>query len=296
MQVSVILPIYNGEKTLAATLDSLVKQTFQDFELIACIDGSFDNSLAILQSFSNKFKALKILQNQKNLGLGPTMNKLVYSANGEYIAVVEQDDVYYPQRLEKQVRILNAKAEIGLVSGIADFWDGQKITSCFPGLLVNGSQYPKKEEMFLLNYRNQIKVVNSCMMFRKAIHIENGLYFSKHYPSISIDWTYVLRFCLHSDIYGINDSLVRVDRRLERNSITSNKKNQFAATHEVLRSFLFEYPNLIKKRDYKFAKTTQHLMELSHQSKWVFPFIFLKYWLQNPWDKRWIPYLKRKLF
>ena len=64
MRVSVILPIYNGEKTLIATLDSLVEQTFQDFELIACIDGTRDGSESILERYSNKFKQLKMVFKQ----------------------------------------------------------------------------------------------------------------------------------------------------------------------------------------------------------------------------------------
>src|SRR5690554_5507935 len=206
MKLSVILPIYNGEKTLVRTLDSLLAQSFQDFELIACIDGTKDNSQKILESYSNKFKSLQILTNHKNLGLGANMNRLVAHTNGEYIAVAEQDDVYYPERFALQIEVLDNNPDIGMVSGIADFWNGEKITMRFPGMLVNGQKYPKGKEMFLLNYRNQIKVANSCMMFRKSVHVDNGLYFSKHYPNVSVDWSYVLRFSLVSEVFGIHQS------------------------------------------------------------------------------------------
>ncbi len=289
-KVSIILPIYNGEKTLAQTLQSLLEQKYQDFELVVCIDGSKDNSLEVVNSFKDKFKNTTILINENNLGLGPTMNRLVSISRGEYIAVAEQDDFYYPERLQLQVEVLDSKPTVGLVSGIADFWDGAKITMRFPGLLVNGKQYPKGKEMFLLNYRNQIKVANSCIMFRKSVHINNGLYFSKHYPSVSIDWSYVLRFCLFSDIYGIHQSLVLLDRRNDRNSVTSNKTKQYAASRELIRSFYYEYPSLINKKDYKFAMTTQHLMELSSFGLKKFPLNFIRFFVQNPFDKRWGKY------
>ncbi len=293
-KVSVILPVYNGEKTLVQTLESLIQQTFQDFELIVCIDGSKDNSLQIINDLKDKFKKVTILNNEKNLGLGPTMNRLVANCSGEYIAVAEQDDFYYPDRLQLQVAVLDSNPAIGLVSGIADFWDGEKITFRFPCILVNGESYPLGKEMFLLNYLHQTKVVNSTMMFKKSVHINNGLYFSMHFPNVPIDWAYFLRFCLISDIYGINQSLVLLDRRNERNSVTSNKSKQFSASRELIRSFYYEYPDLIKKKDYQFAMTTQHLMELSALSLFQFPIPFIRFYLKNPTDKRWVTYLTKR--
>lgn len=265
MKVSVILPIYNGEETLEETLKSLIAQSFREFELVVCIDGTDDGSAAIIESYRECFSKAIIMKNEINLGIGPTMNRLVANSNGEYIAVAEQDDYYYPNRLQLQIDLLDSRKDVGLVSGIAEFWDGEKVTSKFPGILVNGGQYPEGEEMFLLNYRNQIKVVNSCLMFRKSVHINHGLYFTKHYPSISVDWTYILRFSFASKIYGLHQVLVRLDRRPDRTSVTTFQEKKFAATKELLRSFAYEYPDIISDRDYKYALRTQLLMELGYE-------------------------------
>ncbi len=286
MKVSVILPIYNGEKTLKATLESLANQTFKDIELVACIDGTSDNSEKILKTYQASFQNMLILKNEKNLGLGPTMNRLVANTQGEYIALAEQDDYYYPNRLQLQVDLLDSKSDVGLVSGIAEFWDGEKVSSKFPGMLVAGKQYPEGKEMFLLNYRNQIKVVNSCIMFKKSVHIDNGLYFTKHYPSISVDWTYILRFSLVSKIYGLHEVLVRLDRRIERTSVTSNKKKQFSATRELLRSFAYEYRDIISKEDYEYAMGTQTIMEVNHKLGFTFLVSSLKNITIHPHDPR----------
>ena len=286
MKVSVVLPIYNGEKTLEETLKSLAAQTYQDFELVACIDGTNDGSQEVLENYRKFFSDLKILKNEKNLGLGPTMNRLVANSKGEYIAIAEQDDYYYPDRLQLQVDILDSIENIGLVSGIAEFWNGDKLTFKFPGILVNGMQYPNGEEMFLLNYRNQIKVVNSCIMFKKSVHVDTGLYFTQHYPSISVDWTYILRFSLVSNIYGLQEILVRLDRRTDRTSVTTNKDKQFAAARELLRSFAYEFPEIISNKDYQYAYRTQLLLELGHTSSIKF---FVKGFLLGLWyngDKR----------
>ena len=282
MKVSVILPIYNGEKTLEETLESLLEQSYHNFELVACIDGTEDNSEAILESYREHFSKLIILKNEKNLGLGPTMNRLVANCEGEYIAVAEQDDYYYPNRLQLQVDLLNSQEDVGLVSGIAEFWDGNKVTSKFPGILVHGGQYPVGKELFLLNYIKQTKIVNSCMMFRKSVHVKYGLYFSQHYPNIPIDWAYFLRFSLVSKIHGLGNVLVRLDRRVNRNSLTKKVDIHNDAKLELLRSFYYEYPDIINKDIYKKALVTQREIALrsSYGSKFYFAlFLFL---LRNP--------------
>lgn len=297
MKLSVILPIYNGEKTLASTLESLVNQTFKDFELIACIDGTKDGSLEILLQYKDRFQKMLILENSVNLGLGATMNRLVGYTSGKYIAVAEQDDFYYPERLALQVDVLDNNLSVGLVSGIADFWNGQKISFRFPGILIKGKQYPKGKEMFLFNYRNQTKVVNTCMMFRKSVHVDNGLYFSKHYPNVPVDLAYFLRFSLVSDIHGINKSLVLLDRRKTRESVTAlGKTKQYLASLELLRSFRYEYPQIVTKKDYRYAKTTLHIMKIEG-CKWYEAFVmFLKFFFQNPFDSRWKRVIYKRFF
>ncbi|MGC1633553.1 MAG: hypothetical protein WA749_15700, partial [Gelidibacter sp.] len=156
-------------------------------------------------------------------------------------------------------------------------------------------QYPKGVEMFMLNYKHQIKVVNSCIMFRKSVHIDNGLYFTQHYPSISVDWTYILRFSLLSEIHGLNLVLVRLDRRPERDSVTSNKTKQFKATRELLRSFAYEYSNIIKNEDYNYAMRTQFLMEINAKLGVPYLLSWLKYYIKYPFEKRYMDSMKKRI-
>ncbi len=261
-KVSIILPVYNGEKTLKNTVESLLAQSYRNFELIACIDGTKDGSEAILRGI--KDVRIKIIRNEDNMGLGRTMNRLVSScdAASEYIAVAEQDDWYYPERLKLQVAYLDSHKTVGLISGIGEHVADDKVVFKFPEILVNGGQYPTdKIEMFKLNYIEQIKVVNTCMMFRKSVHQNKGLYFTQHYPSLGVDWTYIVRFSLHAQIAGLNVPLVRMDRNANRNSLTSDKMKQFEASRELIRSLYYEYSHILTKADYKAAMNSQHLLE-----------------------------------
>jgi len=223
------------------------------------------------------------------------MNKLMAHAKGEFVAIAEQDDYYYPDRLQLALDVFASHPEVGLVSGMSEFWDGKKVTFTFPGLLAAGKQYPEGKEMFLLNYRNKIKVVNSCMMIKKSTHINHGLYFTTHHPSISVDWTYILRFSMISKIYGIPKVLVRLDRRKERTSLTTHKNKLFKASREVVRLFQYEFPEIITKKDYQFAKRTLINMEMNHMSMYKYIVFFLGNVLLSPFERRYYTSFSKRL-
>lgn len=263
--ISIILPVFNGAKTLSNTLKSLINQTYNNYELIICNDGSTDNSEEIINSF--KVKNIKVIKNNVNKGLGYTLNKLInnINSNSKYIAMAEQDDYYYPDRLLLQFEYMERYQNVGLVSGIADHWDGTQITSRFPGLLLKGQQYPTGVDFFKFNYREQCKVVNSCMMIRRSIHQKYLLTFTIKYPSISVDWDYILRFSLVAPIAGIQHSLVRLDRSVNRNSLTSNTHLKYQTARKLIDDIFKEFPLILDQMDYNYALSTQLYLELSNK-------------------------------
>ena len=94
--------------------------------------------------------------------------------------------------------------------------------------------------------------------------------------------------------------MVRLDRRLDRNSVTSNKQKQFLAARELLKNFKYEYPNLISDKDYEYAKATQYLIELNHMKLFKYIFSWFLYVSKNPAETRYYSNLsdriRRKLF
>ena len=293
--ISVIMPVYNGEDTLNIAIKSILDQSYHNFEFIICLDGCTDDSEKIINSFSDK--RIKLFKSINRLGLGRNMNRLMYktSNRSEFIAIAEQDDYYYPNRLKLQIEYLLRHPQKGIVSGIAEFFNGSDVTYKFPGILVNGNEYPTGEAMFLLNYLEQTKIVNSCMMIRKNIHEENGLYFSTHYPNIAIDWQYYLRFSLISEIGGLNAILVRMDRSPYRVSITQNRNNYNKAARELLKNIKFEYPDIINRQHYRYALNTQRLIELGHYSGTIFIFYMFVYLFINPLEIRFYNYFIKRI-
>ncbi|WP_274475881.1 glycosyltransferase family 2 protein [Mangrovimonas aestuarii] len=264
--ISIVLPVFNGEKTLKATLVSLLTQTYSNFELLIGIDGTKDGSKVIAESFGDP--RIKLIEHPQNLGLAENVNKLVALADKktEFIAMAEQDDIYVSERLQWQVEVLKEQPEVGLISGIAEFVsENNKIL--FPGILVHGKQFPQAENLFRFLYVNQLKVVNTCMMFRKSVHQRYGLRFNNTYGNFNVDWDYVLRFSLVSKVYGIPKVLVTMNRSIANNSVTRDKTSQHKASRLLLRDFREEFPEIISTQFYKEALKQHRKIEIGHQSK-----------------------------
>ncbi len=112
--VSVVLPVFNCEKYIGAAIDSIVTQTFHDFELVIVNDGSTDNTESIVQEFSDP--RIVYRKNEKNLGLIYTLNKGIEAARGKYIARMDSDDVSLPDRLHQQSEFLEQHPDVGIVA------------------------------------------------------------------------------------------------------------------------------------------------------------------------------------
>lgn len=118
--VSIVLPVYNGEKYLEASIASIFNQTFRDFELIIINDGSKDESEAIVRKFDDP--RIRYVFNE-NQGLGKSLIQGVSMARGEFVARQDADDISLSLRLEKQIAFLNQHPEVALVGTWADIID-----------------------------------------------------------------------------------------------------------------------------------------------------------------------------
>ena len=126
-RVSVVLPVYNTkEKYLRECIDSILGQTFSDFELLIQNDNSTDERVEqVVLSYADK--RIKYQKNEKNLGISGTRNVLVNRAAGEYVAVMDHDDVSMPTRFEKQVCFLDAHPEVGVVGTWCETFPNGKV-------------------------------------------------------------------------------------------------------------------------------------------------------------------------
>jgi glycosyltransferase involved in cell wall biosynthesis len=113
--VSVIMPVYNAGNFLMEAIESILNQTYQNFEFIIVDDASTDNSFNVINYYAKIDKRIKPLRNKKNLGIAKTINKALSHVKGQFIARMDADDIAMPNRLEKQVEFLINNPEIGVL-------------------------------------------------------------------------------------------------------------------------------------------------------------------------------------
>jgi len=114
-KISVIMSVYNGERYLKEAIESILEQTFKDFEFIIVDDGSDDKILKILNEYAKKDIRIRIIKNKKNIGLTKSLNKAIKTAKGKYIARMDADDISLQNRFFKQVAIFKKYHDVSIV-------------------------------------------------------------------------------------------------------------------------------------------------------------------------------------
>ena len=116
-KVSIIMGIYNCEKTLAEAIESILNQSFAGWELIICDDGSTDDSVGVVNKYQEVYpNKIFLLKNKKNMGLNFTLNHCLKYVKGEYVARMDGDDISLPNRLKEEVEFLDSHPEYSIVS------------------------------------------------------------------------------------------------------------------------------------------------------------------------------------
>ena len=166
-KVSVIIPVFNGAKYLAEALQSVFAQTWQDYEVIVVDDGSTDDSMEICKQFPD----VRIIHHQENRGQSAARNTGVRHAKGEYIAFLDQDDRWYPEKLARQVPILEKGPTYGMVYSNADQIDenGRIVIRNVLDIL---SVQPKKSIMDCLG--SDMFILPGTVLIRKSVFEQVG--------------------------------------------------------------------------------------------------------------------------
>lgn len=165
-KLSVILPVYNGLPYLAGALDSVLCQSFDDFELIVVNDGSTDGSDEVIKKLDDP--RIRYLQ-QSNKGLAAALNRAITVARGTYIARQDQDDVSFPFRFQEQVAFLDSNPDAGMVGTSAAIWIGDTPTG-----RIHRHPLDDASIRFSLLFDNYF--VHSSVMIRKSVLEEVGGY------------------------------------------------------------------------------------------------------------------------
>tara|TARA_B100000686_G_scaffold122554_1_gene129822 strand:+ start:574 stop:1272 length:699 start_codon:yes stop_codon:yes gene_type:complete len=210
-KISVILSAKDSESSLGNAIESILNQTYENFELLIMDDGSTDNTYQIVSQFSSRDKRIKLLKNKENQGLTISLNRLVQHSRGEYIARQDADDFSYPNRLEEQYEYL--------ISKNLDACTTKAISLQSSKIIHKKSQYlPKK---IVIKFKNPF--VHGTLLIKKSIlerlnNYDENFYYSQDYKLVTdlIDSGYKINI-LNKVLYKLNT---------ENNISSINKEEQ----------------------------------------------------------------------
>lgn len=214
VRLSVVMPVYNAARYLSASLDSVLAQSFSDFELLAHDDGSQDDSWAILTDYASRDLRVRISQGP-NQGLPRTLNHMIARASGDLIARFDADDLCLPDRFEKQLARFEGDPALVVSGGAAQIIDAddRPIRITYP---------PRRhEEIDCNNLNGQVSLLHPAIMMRRDAVLAAGGYHPDFHGAEDHDlW---LRMAEIGRLENLPDVLIRY--RIHDDSISSTKRD-----------------------------------------------------------------------
>ncbi len=241
-KISVVLPCHNGEKYVKEAIESILQQTFDNFELLLIDDGSTDCSTDIIKSF--KDKRICYIKNSENIGLIKTLNKGLDLATGEYIARMDADDISYPERFAEQVKLLDNNPDVVMCGTWINFFN-------YPPR-KNDGHHPRN-----ITYLSLLKgwcINHPTVMIRKSILDANNLRYDENYPNAEDYelWTRLIR-------YGriVNIPQILLDYRWHENNISVKKEMEMKAMTAKIKQNMLDFLTEDKEQQQKLLEITR---------------------------------------
>ncbi len=215
--ISVVMSVFNGERYLGEAMESILNQSFRDFELIVIDDGSTDDSAKILRTFAAQDSRVQV-HSQANCGLVEALNRGFGLARGRYIARMDADDISVKDRLLWQASFLERNPDVGVVGGAI-----QRIDS--DGTPLEVKYYaPTDAEIKTALFRNCCELAHPAVLIRKEVFIQTGGYRAAFIDAEDYDlW---LRIAEHCQLANLNEILLQY--RVHPAQITRTKLRQQA--------------------------------------------------------------------
>ena len=260
--VSVIMPAYNVEQYIAEAIESILTQSFGDFELIIVNDGSSDGTQSIIEEFARRDARIRSLSLQYNAGVQCARNLAIAQARGSFLAMMDADDISLPQRLEKQVSFLQSHPTVGIVGGSVYFVNERKEPIAVRRYWTGDAAIRKRMFVF-------IPFCMGVCMIRKSVFERAGM-FNEKYP-VAEDYDLYFRLGTMTQFANLNDVLYWC--RLRPHSLSRERRGDMESLTVVLRQKYFQvYGITILDRIYHLL----HIFMLNFcPFKWKYRFLYL---------------------
>ncbi|WP_310993605.1 glycosyltransferase [Aequorivita marina] len=244
-RITILMAIYNCAPTLAEAIDSIYAQTYTNFKLVLCDDGSTDDTYKIAQEYADRYPNIILLKNEKNIKLAASLNRCLEYADTEYIARMDGDDISLPSRFEKQINFLDSNPKYAVVSSPMIYFDengdwGEGKSNPTPGIEIfkKGAPHPHAPCMVRTEVMKEVKGYTVSPKLERG---QDYYLFYKIYKAGHIGYN------LQEPLYKMRDDKNAMARRTLK-----RRYNAFLIKMEILRGlgvkngFIYALPSLIK--------------------------------------------------
>ncbi|MEB6481021.1 glycosyltransferase family 2 protein [Acinetobacter vivianii] len=273
MLISVVLPAYNAELYLKDAIDSILTQTFTDFELIVLNDGSVDSTEEIILSYQDE--RIVYVKNEKNLGLIDTLNKGLALAKGKYIARMDADDICVPERFEKQVKFLEKNPDY-VICGTSAYRFYNELSDRKPFNVALNDGNIRARLFFNSSF------IHPSVMFRSCVVKDHKLSFSHNYKYAE-DYFFWMDILKYGKGFNLKDKLLYY--RIVATSQTAVGNSNFEKRKEILsnihKRYLLDNGISVEEQEVElnFYLTNVSWMKLLNLE--LFDFFYIKKFLQK---------------
>jgi glycosyltransferase involved in cell wall biosynthesis len=213
-KISIIMPVYNGEKFIKKTIDSILNQSFSDYELIIVDDGSVDDSYKIIHSYHDK--RIRYFKNEKNSGIVFSLNRALGIASAEYIARIDADDICLENRFKIQLDFLENNKNVGVCSGSICYIDADGNE----GITV---RMPTSADECKVKFLFGNPIIHPASMFRRELAVKVGGYTEGMEPAE--DYDFWLKLLEISEVQNVEEVLLKY--RIHSSNYSMIKRQEY---------------------------------------------------------------------
>jgi len=244
--VSVVMPAYNAEKYISEAIESILNQTFKDFEFIIIDDGSTDRTWEIIQEYAKKDERIVPLKNEKNLKTTVTLNKGVDLSKGKYLVRMDADDWSYPDRIQEQFEFMEKNPEIAVSGG--------SIEVCDENLMIkNKRKYPLSDNEIRKKIFRYNPFAHPSIILRKNKVLEVGKYDEK--LPLTQDYDLYFRLGNVGKLANLSNVLLKLRTHTDSSSLSQSKLQERIALYVRIKATMeYGYKMEVSDKIYTFLQ------------------------------------------
>lgn len=238
--VSVVMPVYNRENFVERAIQSVLNQTYKNFEFIIVDDGSTDLTYQVLLKYAQKDNRIKVFKLEKNQGISKARNEALKHVQGKYFTTIDSDDMAYPSWLQKGVAFMEQNEDVVISFPKADYYD--------ESIGALNEDFPQNNKIRHLIYRS---IANIGAFYRYDFLKKYNIYYNKNYVS-GEDYDFIMQFIMNGGKISVIDSketlmLYRWHHKNTEDYYTQGKQNEKKIQKKVYQDTSI---NLLERNSY----------------------------------------------